>query len=66
MTWARFIATVESELPAMRFESVTFQVDTFRQLLLRGYTEGFSEGLKRGRKEEDTHVLIKYLNQPNS
>jgi hypothetical protein len=64
MNWARFIATIESDLPSLGYDRVEMDSDLFRRLLVRAYTEGFSEGLKRGRKAEDTHRIFRFLTEP--
>jgi hypothetical protein len=63
MTWARFIATVESEDRRFLRNDPVLDIDELRQLLRRAYTEGFAEGHKRGSKKEDTHVMIKFLTE---
>lgn len=65
MTWARFIAKIESDLPATVDERITLDMAKLRSLLVQSFTEGYGEGRKQ-RRQEDTHVLIKFLRAPNS
>lgn len=62
MTWAAFIAIVETEYAEhFQKELVWLEVDRFRSLLVCAYTEGFAEGQKHGSKSPDTHHLFKFL-----